>query len=500
LLAAAIHAIPVTTMSAKPTNASLDPADWTALRALAHRAVDDALDYLATQRDRPVWQPTPEPVIEKLRTPMPREPQGAEQAYADFREWVMPYQMGNTHPRFWSWYMGGGTAFGAVGDFLAATMNPNMGGGNHVANHVEAQVLDWCKEMVGLPHDASGLLVSGASMANFVGLAVARNAAVAGDVRSEGVGALVGRAVFYASSEVHSCVQKALELLGLGSRALRKVAVDAAYRMDLSDLERAISADRAAGLMPCCVIGTAATINTGSVDDLDGIAAICRRESLWFHVDGAIGAVLTLSRRHRALVAGMEHADSVALDLHKWLQVPFEAGCALVRDRHRHRGTFALTPEYLEKTERGIASGPLWFSEYGLQLSRGFRALKVWLSFKELGADRYGQLIDASIEQAKRLAELVEAAPGLELLAPVVVNIVCFRYNPGGRSTEALNALNEELLIRLHESGIAAPSYTTLDGRYCLRAALANHRTTMDDLPVAIDAIVRIGRALASGR
>jgi glutamate/tyrosine decarboxylase-like PLP-dependent enzyme len=487
-------------MSVEARNDSLDPDDWTAMRALAHRAVDDALDYLAGVRDRPVWQPTPEAVVAKFHAPLPREPQGAEQAYADFREWVMPYQMGNTHPRFWSWYMGGGTVFGAIGDLLASTLNPNMGGGNHVANYVEGQVVDWCKDIVGLPRESSGLLVSGASMANFVGLAVARNATAGVDVRTEGVQAMAKRAVFYASSEVHSCIQKAIELLGLGAKSLRKVPVDANYRFDLPELERAIAADRASGLMPCCVIGTAATINTGSVDDLNGLADICQRERLWFHVDGAIGAVLTLSLKHRALVAGMERADSVALDLHKWLQVPFEAGCAIVRDRHLHRGTFALTPEYLEHTERGLASGPLWFSEYGLQLSRGFRALKVWLSFKEHGLDRYGQLIDTSIEQAHQLAALVEAAPELELMAPVVVNIVCFRYNPGGLTTEKLNKLNEELLIRLHESGIAAPSYTTLNGEYCLRAALSNHRTTTEDLAVAVNAVRRIGQETVAGR
>ena len=405
-------------MKEPPKEISLDPADWSAMRALAHRAVDDAIDYLATVRDRPVWQPTPDSVIAKLHAPLPREPQGAEEAYADFREWVMPYQMGNTHPRFWSWYMGAGTAFGAIADFLASTVNPNMGGGNHVANYVEGQVVDWCKDIVGLPRDSGGLLVSGGSMANFVGLAVARNAMAGIDVRAEGVAAIPQPLVFYASTEVHSCAQKAIELLGLGQAALRKIPADAEFRFDVAALERAIAEDRAAGKKPCCVIGTAATINTGSVDDLTGLADVCQREKLWFHVDGAIGAVLTLSPTHRKLVAGMERADSVALDLHKWLQVPFEAGCAIVRDRNLHRGTFALTPEYLEHTERGLASGPLWFSEYGLQLSRGFRALKVWLSFKEHGVDRYGWLIDQTIEQAHHLAALVNAAPELELMAP----------------------------------------------------------------------------------
>jgi len=477
----------------------LDPTDWEAFRALAHRAVDEALDDLATVRERPVWRPLPDELPAQFHAPLPRAPQGADAAYADYRQWVAPWQMGNTHPRFWSWYMGAGTPFGALADFLAAALNPNMGGGNHVANHVEAQVLDWCKEIVGLPLESGGLLVSGASMANFVGLAVARNAVEGVDLRTDGVQALPARTSWYASSEVHSCVQKALELLGLGSRALRKVPVDAEFRIDLEALEAMIAADRAAGLEPRCVIGNAGTINTGSVDDLAGLAAICRREGLWFHVDGAIGAVLALSPAHRHLVAGIEQADSIAIDLHKWLQVPFEAGCALVRDRQRHRSTFALTPEYLEKTERGLASGPLWFSEYGLQLSRGFRALKVWLSFKEHGLDRYAELIDRNIRHARALAALVEAAPDLELMAPVVINIVCLRFNPGGLDDQRLNALNEELLIRLHESGIAAPSYTTLGGRYCLRAAIANHRTDERDLRTAVDAIQRIGAELIRG-
>jgi glutamate/tyrosine decarboxylase-like PLP-dependent enzyme len=476
---------------------SLDPTDWEAFRSLAHRAVDDAIDDLATVRGRPVWQPLPDEVVARFHAPLPMSPQDPAAVYQEFRESVAPFSMGNTHPRFWAWYMGAGTAFGALGDFLAAMLNPNMGGGNHIGNHVEAQVVDWCKEIVGLPPSAGGLLVSGASMANLVGLAVARNATAGIDLRTEGVQGLTARTTWYASTEVHSCIQKAIELLGLGSRALRKVPVDPGYRIDLGKLEAMIAADRAAGLKPCGVIGTAATINTGSVDDLGALADLCAREKLWFHVDGAIGAVLALSTSHRGLVAGIERADSVALDLHKWLQVPFEAGCALVRDRQLHRNAFALTPEYLEKTERGLASGPLWFSEYGVQLSRGFRALKVWMSFKEHGLARYGALIDRNIAQAKLLARLVEQSPDLELMAPTVVNIVCFRYNPGGLDAPRLNALNEELLIRLHESGIAAPSYTTLGGNYCLRAAIANHRTRDEDLPLLVEAVRRLGRELS---
>jgi aromatic-L-amino-acid decarboxylase len=481
-----------------PSPESLDPTDWDALRRLAHRALDEGFDHLQYVRERPVWRPIPEDVVTRLQGPAPREPQGAEQAYADFREYVLPYPMGNTHPRFWSWFMGNGTAFGAVADFLAAVMNPNMGGGNHVANHVEAQVLDWSKEMVGFPATASGLLVSGGSVANFVGLAVARNSRAGVDVRRFGVAAIPRPLVTYASDEVHSCVQKAIESLGLGAQSLCKVAVNADYEIDVAALERQIAADRAAGLQPFCVIGNAATINTGATDDLDALAALCERERLWFHVDGAIGALLALAPEHRHLVRGMERADSVTIDFHKWLHVPFEAACVLVRDRKAHRDAFALTPEYLEKTERGLASGAHWFSEYGLQLSRGFRALKVWLTIKEHGLDRFGRLIDRNIAQAHELAALVRAERELELVAPVCTNIVCFRFRPSGdRSTPDLNALNQELLIRLHESGAAAPSYTTLGDVYCLRAAITNFRTTSEDLAVLVRAVTEIGRTLA---
>jgi glutamate/tyrosine decarboxylase-like PLP-dependent enzyme len=477
---------------------TLDPADWAPMRELAHRAVDDAFDYLAQRREQPVWRATPPEILEKFQQPAPREPQGAERAYQDYRDWIEPWQMGNTHPRFWGWYMGNGTAFGALGDFLAATLNPNCGGGSHVAVQVETQVIDWCREFIGMPTGAAGLLVSGASMANLVGLAVARTSAAPLDVRAEGVASLPKPMSFYASSEVHSCIQKGLELLGHGTRALRKVPTDEQYRVRIDLLAQMIADDRRAGLQPCAVIGTAGTINTGAVDDLAALGALCRREQIWFHVDGAIGAVATLSKTHRGLFSGIEQADSIALDLHKWLHVPFEAGCVLVRERELHRSTFALTPAYLKHLARGLAGDGVWFSDYGVQLSRGFKALKVWLSFKEHGLDKYGRLIDQNIAQAQLLATLATAQAELELLAPAGLNIVCFRFRPRGASDAAANALNEELLIRLHEAGIAVPSYTTLRGHYWLRVAISNHRTCTADLHLFIDAVLKIGRELAA--
>jgi glutamate/tyrosine decarboxylase-like PLP-dependent enzyme len=480
------------------TEESLDPNDWDAMRALAHRAVDDALDYLANRREQPVWRATPPAVLENFKAPAPRAPQGAERAYQDYRQWIEPWQMGNTHPRFWGWYMGAGTAFGALGDFLAATLNPNCGGGSHVAGQVESQVVDWCREFIGMPDGTAGLLVSGGSMANLVGLAVARTAHAPIDVRTEGIASLPRALVFYASAEAHSCTQKALELMGHGSRALRTVPTDANFCMRTEVLSDMIAEDRRAGLQPCAVVATAGTTNTGAVDDLTTLASICRREQLWFHVDGAIGAAVTLSKTHRSLVAGIELADSLALDLHKWLQVPFEAGCVLVRDRDLHRSTFSVTPAYLKHLARGLAGDGVWFSDYGIQLSRSFRALKIWLSIKEHGLDKYGRLVDQNIAQARALADLVNAQSELELLGPAGLNIVCLRYVPAEASDAAANALNEELLIRLHESGIAVPSYTTLRGRYWLRVAISNHRTRHADLALFVEAVLSTGRALAA--
>ncbi len=475
---------------------SLDPQDWDALRALGHRMVDDMLTYLQTVRERPVWQPIPDRVKDHLKQPLPIEPQSAEQAYADFVANVLPYPKGNIHPRFWGWVEGTGTPFGMLAEMLAAGMNPNLAGGDHVANYVERQVLDWCKAMLGYPPDASGILVSGGSMANLVGLTVARNTCAGFDIRGEGLQASSRRLIFYGSSEMHSSLQKAVELLGLGSEALRKIPVSADYQIDLRALEKAIADDRAAGRQPIGVIGNAGTVNTGAIDDLDALADICRREQLWLHVDGAFGALAAVSPELRPLLKGMDRADSIACDLHKWMYMPYEVGCALVRSEEAHRRTFSLTPDYLANLERGAASGPRWFNEYGVQLSRGFRALKVWLSIKEQGIAKYGRLIKQNVDQAHYLAELIDRTPELERLAPAPLNIVCFRYKAGGLDETALNGLNKEVLMHLHEQGIAVPTYTVLNGKFAIRVAHTNHRTRREDFDVLVREVVRLGKEL----
>jgi glutamate/tyrosine decarboxylase-like PLP-dependent enzyme len=475
---------------------SLDPKNWDEMRELGHRMVDDAINYLQSVGERPVWQAVPEQTAEHFEDAMPQHGTRPEKVYEEFLDDIYGYPMGNIHPRFWAWYMGSGTIVGAMGDFLAATMNSNLGAGNHVANMVESQVVNWMKEIVGYPKSAGGLLLSGASMANLIGLTVARNTQPDFDVRKHGLVHGGKRLVVYGSTEIHACNQKAVELLGMGGDSLHRVPVTDDYRLDMHALEQQIKKDRADDLLPICVIATSGTVNTGAIDPLNDIADFCEREGLWFHVDGAIGAVAMLADNLKKQFSGIERADSIAMDLHKSMHVPFEAGCALVRDKEKHRNAFALSSKYLVREERGLGAGREWFSEYGVELSRGFRALKVWMAIKEHGAQRYGKMIEQSVKQAQYLASLIEAQTDLYLMTPVGLDIVCFRYQPGDLIEEKIAALNKEILIRLQEDGIAAISYTTLRGKYCLRVAIANHRSRKSDFDLLVDEIIKLGAEL----
>ncbi len=334
---------------------SLDPEDWEAFRRLAHTALDDAIDYVRDVRERAVWQTVPEAVKRRLTEAMPASGQGIEQAYAEFRELVLPYPTGNIHPRFWGWVHGTGLASGIVSEMLGAAMNSNCGGRDHGALYVERQVVDWCRGLVGYPPPSSGIVVSGTSMGTIIGLAVARNARAGCDVRAEGLGCGPKRLMAYASVEAHSSVARALELLGLGRNSLRLIAVDEKFAMDGNALRRAIEEDRQAGLQPFCVIGSAGTVNTGGIDDLTALAEICASEGLWFHVDAAFAALCGLSEKLRPLIKGIELSDSVAFDFHKWMYVQYDAGCVLVRDGNLHKAAFATRPDYLQHLDRGLA-------------------------------------------------------------------------------------------------------------------------------------------------
>ena len=482
---------------------TLDPDDWESMRKLGHKMLDDMLDYMKTIRERPVWQHVPDRIKVHFSRSVPQYPKPPEEIYEEFVEKVLPYPMGNIHPSFWGWILGTGTVMGAFAEFLAASMNTNTGGGDHIANHVEKQVIDWIKEMLGYPPSASGLLTSGCSAANIIGLTVARNTKACYDLRRKGLRCSPQKMLLYASEEVHSSIQKAVELLGLGSEALRLLPVNDYFQIDLQTLKATIAKDCEDGYLPFCVVGAAGTTNTGGIDDLDALANLCQQENLWLHVDGAFGAWTALAPRMKNKVTGIERADSLALDLHKWMFMPYEIGCILVRSEEHHRKAFSLTPDYLAHGEggRGLTGGDLpWFSDYGFQLSRGFRALKAWMSLKEHGSRKYGRIIQQNIEQARYLGELINASQELEILAPVTLNVVCFRYVVPDMDDTALDDLNNRIISELQEQGVAVLTGTIIKGKYVLRVANTNHRSRREDFDVLVNEVIRIGKELTAGR
>jgi aromatic-L-amino-acid decarboxylase len=467
---------------------TLDPQNWDDIRAQGHRMLDDMMDYAANIRERPVWTPIPDAVRARFHDKLPHQPCDLGEVYREFTDFIVPYATGNVHPGFMGWVHGGGTAVGMLAEMLAAGLNANLGGRDHIPIEVERQVVEWMGSIFGFPSEASGIFVTGTSMANLMAVLVARTAALGQSVRRRGLGDEGAFLTAYTSTAAHGCIAKAMDLAGFGSDALRCIEVDRSHRIDVAALRARIAADRNAGLKPFLVVGSAGTVDIGAIDDLAALSMLCREEGLWFHVDGAYGALGILSPLLAPRLAGLENADSIALDFHKWGQVPYDAGFLIVRDGQQHRETFAAPAAYLRRETRGLAAGSCWPCDLGPDLSRGFRALKTWFTLKTFGLEKLGAMITRTCTLAKYLEQRILAEPRLELLAPVELNIVCFRY----RAADA-NRVNGDIVIAIQESGIAAPSTTLLDGELAIRAAIVNHRTDTCDIDALISAVLEFG-------
>jgi glutamate/tyrosine decarboxylase-like PLP-dependent enzyme len=474
---------------------TFDPSDWLGFRAQAHRMLDDMIDYVEDIRERPVWQPIPDEVRSRFHSnlsgDLPNSPSDLAAVHAEFMRDILPFTTGNVHPGFMGWVHGGGTPVGMLAEMLAAGLNANLGGRDHIPIEVERQIVRWMQRLFGFPESATGLFVTGTSMANLIGVLIARDTELGFEVRCAGVAGNSKRLAAYTSLSAHSCIGKAMDIAGIGSDALRLIPVDRRYRMDPAALEEAIDADRRAGLTPFLVVGTAGAVDTGAIDNLDALAAICRRERLWFHVDGACGALAILAPDLAPRLKGIECADSLAFDFHKWGQAPYDAGFILVRDGVLHRKAFAASAPYLRKELRGLAAGAPWPCDYGPDLSRGFRALKVWFTLKVYGAEALGRVISRTCALARYLESRIAETPELELLAPVELNVVCFRYR-----AEHAQRINPRIVIELQESGVVAPSTTIIDGRLAIRVAIVNHRTGRREIDLLVEKSVALGQAM----
>ena len=457
----------------------LDPADWAGFREETARLLSDCLDRLENARDLP-WRAPPPGLRQTVALGEAVEGQPVDQVFDRMRRDIMPYATGNTHPGFFGWVHGTGSPIGVAAEMVAATMNANCGGRDHGAMQVEAAVIDWVTGLAGMPDDAFGVLTSGTSQATLLALAAARVRLFGAEVRQIGIRDLPAVAV-YAAEGAHACVGRALEVLGHGRAALRLVPLNGVAGMDLTALAQMVSRDMAAGIQPLAIVATAGSVNTGVFDPIEPIAEYCAAQGIWLHVDAAFGFwALLADDPWRDLAQGIGRAQSIALDFHKWMSVPYDCGACLISDKVLHRATFADRPDYLASGSEGLAGGTPWFTDYGIELSRGFRALKVWATVMAIGTRALGRAVSDNCRQARLMGDLVTASPDLTLAHPVVSNLCCFYLNQGDP---------EQIATRLQLDGDFVFSTTRIDGRSCLRAALVNHRTTSDDIRKAIAAV-----------
>jgi glutamate/tyrosine decarboxylase-like PLP-dependent enzyme len=470
-----------------PVN-SADVFDWSPDRRaqLGRDALAWVLEYFSAIGERRLYPEISAAALEqRFASPLPMEPQDPRSILNEFAAQVAANSRDNGHPRMFGYVQSSGTFVGAIGDFLASALNANVTSwrSSPAATTVERQVIGWMKAMSGFDSAGDGLLVSGGSMANLVGVVAALTAAHP-DAARRGVRSLPGDPVIYASRLVHMSVPKAAAIAGLGRDAVRMLAVDAEYRLDVDVLDQALQEDRRAGRVPVCVVVNAGDVNTGAVDPIEAVADVCRRHRVWLHADGAYGGFARMAPSALELLRGLPLVDSLSLDPHKWLFVPVDSGCILVRDAAALQRAFRYAAEYVDVIATPTMS-EYAFWDYGPELTRRFRALKIWMALKAYGARALADAIERNITLARRLAALIDASPDFELLAPVPLSIVCFRHTGGSD----LDAHNRELMLRVQHGGRSYLSNATIDGRFALRVCIVNHRTTEADLVALLDEI-----------
>ena len=491
-------------MSTFPSREAPLAMDADRFRILGHQLVDQLADLLASVPSRPVTRDDSPATIRDaldLTGPLPEHGTDPAPLLANTARQLFDHSLFNAHPRFFGYITAPPAPIGILGDFLASALNPNVGSWtlSPAATEIEAQTVRWIADLIGFPADCGGLLVSGGNMANIVCLLAARVAGAPWDVRAEGMSGGLGRQlVAYASAETHTWIQKAADICGLGTNAVRWIETQDNLQMDVATLRRAIDTDVTAGRLPFLVVGTAGSVSTGVVDPLSEIAAVCREKGIWFHVDGAYGAFAAAVPDGAPELRGLQEADSVAVDPHKWLYAPLEAGCALVRNREALRRAFAYHPPYYHWDDSVVN-----FVDYGLQNSRGFRALKVWLALRQVGASGYRRMIADDIGLSRAMADAIDRHPELQLMTQAL-SITTFRYVPpdlqpldgGARVEQYLNDLNAALLDALQRGGELFVSNAMIGGRYALRACIVNFHTNARDVEALPDIVAAQGRTL----
>ncbi len=497
-----------------PPGASGSPLDPSAseIRRWGHAAIETMANYLDSIRDRPVYPRTSSRQIrESLDRTLPEEGVDFDRLLETFSDTIVTASRQSGHPRMFGYVQSPGTALAALADLLASTLNANLTAWRSAPAPVELErlTIDWIKQILGVEAAATGLFVSGGSAANLAALAAARRAKAPADLTSKGAQCLRQAMRVYVSEETHHSIAKAAVLLGIGRDNVRMVGVDEYFKIRIDDLVAKITEDLEAGHLPFFVVGNAGTVNTGACDPLREVSEIARRFNLWMHVDASYGGFAALAPSARNLFGGLREADSVALDPHKWLYLPVDCGCVLYRNPEAARATFAHEAEYTRVLEQAPEEA-FAFWDYGPELSRRFRALKVWMMLKGVGLRALGEAIEKDLACARHLESLVRMSEDFEMLAPVELSIFCFRYLPPGlrhalaeaeepergRSEEELDALNEQLLINLQQDGSSYLSNARLHGRFSLRGCVINYRTTPRDMEILLDDLRRVAKAI----